>query len=164
MTTDSDRTSERAGARTTLAERTTDEERIRAVLADRAAATAARDARRFLSHTTPDLVEFSLAPPLQYRGPQARDPRAIEAWYATWQGPVEVTPTQLEITVGGDVAFCHSINRMRGTKSDGHEVELWSRATVGLRRIDGVWKITHSHDSVPFLMDGSGRAALDLTP
>ncbi|WP_329152840.1 nuclear transport factor 2 family protein [Streptomyces sp. NBC_01456] len=149
---------------TTDSARTTDEERIREVLEDRAAATKARDARRFLSHTTPDLVEFSLAPPLQYQGPQARDPQAIEAWYATWQGPVEVTLTQLEITVGGDVAFCHSINQMRGTKADGFEVELWSRATVGLRRIDGTWKITHAHDSVPFLMDGSGRAALDLKP
>jgi ketosteroid isomerase-like protein len=149
---------------TTDSERTTDEERIREVLEDRVAATKARDARRFLSHTTPDLVEFSLAPPLQYTGPQARNPQAIEAWYATWQGPVEVTLTQVEITVGGDVAFCHSINRMHGTKADGFEVELWSRATVGLRRIDGAWKITHAHDSVPFLMDGSGRAALDLKP
>ncbi|MBM4790644.1 nuclear transport factor 2 family protein [Streptomyces sioyaensis] len=149
---------------TTDSERKADEARIREVLEDRAAATTARDARRFLSHCAPDIVEFSLAPPLQYKGPQARDQRAVEAWYATWRGPIEVTLTQLEITVGDDVAFGHSINRMRGTKTDGFEVELWSRATVGLRRIDGTWKITHAHDSVPFLMDGSGLAALDLTP
>ncbi|QTZ91016.1 YybH family protein [Streptomyces auratus] len=149
---------------TTEIERKADEARIREVLQDRAAATTARDARRFLSHCAPDIVEFSLAPPLQYKGPQALDQRAVEAWYATWRGPIEVTLTQLEITVGDDVAFGHSINRMRGTKTDGFEVELWSRATVGLRRIDGTWKITHAHDSVPFLMDGSGLAALDLTP
>ncbi|MFI9258072.1 YybH family protein [Streptomyces sioyaensis] len=149
---------------TTDIKRKADEARIREVLEDRAAATTARDARRFLSHCAPDIVEFSLAPPLQYKGPQARDQRAVEAWYATWRGPIEVTLTQLEITVGDDVAFSHSINRMRGTKTDGFEVELWSRATVGLRRIDGTWKITHAHDSVPFLMDGSGLAALDLTP
>lgn len=149
---------------TTDIERKADEERIREVLEDRAAATTARDARRFLSHCAPDIVEFSLAPPLQHKGPQARDQRAVEAWYATWRGPIEVTLTQLEITVGDDVAFSHSINRMRGTKTDGFEVELWSRATVGLRRIDGTWKITHAHDSVPFLMDGSGLAALDLKP
>ncbi|MFF7227793.1 ketosteroid isomerase-like protein [Streptomyces sp. 2333.5] len=149
---------------TTDIERKADEARIREVLEDRAAATTARDARRFLSHCAPDIVEFSLAPPLQYKGPQARDQRAVEAWYATWRGPIEVTLTQLEITVGDDVAFSHSINRMRGTKTDGFEVELWSRATVGLRRIDGTWKITHAHDSVPFLMDGSGLAALDLKP
>ncbi|MFI1158167.1 YybH family protein [Streptomyces sioyaensis] len=149
---------------TTDIERKADEARIREVLEDRAAATTARDARRFLSHCAPDIVEFSLAPPLQYKGPQARDRQAVEAWYATWRGPIEVTLTQLEITVGDDVAFSHSINRMCGTKTDGFEVELWSRATVGLRRIDGAWKITHAHDSVPFLMDGSGLAALDLTP
>lgn len=149
---------------TTDIDRRTDEARIRELLADRAAATKERDARRFLASSAPDLVDFSLAPPLQYKGPEARDQRAVEAWYATWDGPIEVTVTQLEITVGDDVAFGHSINRMHGTKTDGFEVELWSRATVGLRKIDGSWKITHTHDSVPFLMDGSGLAALDLKP
>ncbi|MEW1752334.1 YybH family protein [Streptomyces angustmyceticus] len=144
--------------------RTADETQIRELLEDRAAATTARDARRFLASCAPDLVDFNLAPPLQYRGPRARDRQAVEAWYATWEGPIEVSLTQVEVTVGGDVAFCHSINRMRGTKTDGFEVELWSRATVGLRKIDGSWRITHTHSSVPFLMDGSGRAALDLTP
>ncbi|WP_327227413.1 YybH family protein [Streptomyces platensis] len=145
-------------------DRTTDEAQIRELLADRAAATKERDARRFLATSAPDLVDFGLAPPLQYKGPEARDQRAVEAWYATWAGPIEVTVTQLEITVGDGVAFGHSINRMHGTKNDGFEVELWSRATVGLRKIDGTWKITHTHDSVPFLMDGSGLAALDLKP
>jgi hypothetical protein len=28
----------------------------------------------------------------------------------------------------------------------------------------GQWKITHVHNSVPFAMDGSGRALLDLKP
>ncbi|MGA5562234.1 YybH family protein [Streptomyces platensis] len=149
---------------TTDIDRTTDEAQIRELLADRAAATKERDARRFLASSAPDLVDFGLAPPLQYKGPQARDQRAVEAWYATWAGPIEVTVTQLEITVGDEVAFGHSINRMRGTKTDGFEVELWSRATVGLRKTDGIWKITHTHESVPFLMDGSGLAALDLKP
>lgn len=143
---------------------TADEVQIRELLEDRAAATTARDARRFLAACAPDLVDFSLAPPLQFTGPQALDQQAVEAWYATWEGPIEVSLTQAEITVGDDVAFSHSINRMHGTKKDGFEVELWSRATVGLRKIDGTWKITHTHSSVPFLMDGSGCAALDLKP
>lgn len=149
---------------TTDTERKTDEARIRALLEDRAAATTARDARRFLAHCAPDVVQFDLAPPLQLRGPEALDREAVEAWYATWDGAIEIALSQVEITVGDDVAFCHGISRMHGTKSDGQEVELWSRATVGLRKIDGTWKITHTHDSVPFLMDGSGLAALDLKP
>jgi uncharacterized protein (TIGR02246 family) len=141
-----------------------DEEQIRALLEDRAAATAAGDARRFLAPCAPEIVQFELGPPLQLRGGEGLDEKAVEAWYATWDGPVEVSLTQVEITVGGDVAFSHSINRMRGTKADGYEVDLWSRATVGLRRTGGTWRITHTHSSVPFLMDGSGRAALDLKP
>lgn len=29
---------------------------------------------------------------------------------------------------------------------------------------DGAWRIAHRHESVPFYMDGSNRAAVDLTP
>jgi hypothetical protein len=32
------------------------------------------------------------------------------------------------------------------------------------RRRDGHWKIAHMHNSVPFAMDGSRLALLDLTP
>ena len=53
---------------------------------------------------------------------------------------------------------------MTGTKKDGEKADLWVRVTVGLRRIDGAWKITHQHTSVPFLMDGSFKAAVDLKP
>ena len=53
---------------------------------------------------------------------------------------------------------------MTGTKKDGEQVDLWFRATAGFRRERGHWKITHVHNSVPFAMDGSGRALLDLKP
>jgi PhnB protein len=53
---------------------------------------------------------------------------------------------------------------MNGTKTDGEQVDLWFRATVGLRKIGGRWRITHEHESVPFYMDGSYRAAVDLKP
>jgi PhnB protein len=33
---------------------------------------------------------------------------------------------------------------------------------MGLRQIDGHWRITHEHESVPFKMDGSFQAAFDL--
>ena len=42
--------------------------------------------------------------------------------------------------------------------------ELWFRSTVCFRRENGDWRITHVHDSTPFHMDGSFRAALDLKP
>jgi PhnB protein len=38
------------------------------------------------------------------------------------------------------------------------------RATVGCRKIADRWKVTHEHSSVPFYMDGSYKAAVDLRP
>ena len=36
--------------------------------------------------------------------------------------------------------------------------------TLALVRTPDGWKIVHLHESVPFHMDGSQRAALDLEP
>jgi ketosteroid isomerase-like protein len=35
---------------------------------------------------------------------------------------------------------------------------------LGFRKIDGKWAIAHEHSSVPFYMDGSYKAAVDLKP
>jgi PhnB protein len=64
--------------------------------------------------------------------------------------------------VGDDVAFCHSLNRISGTKTE--KSDIWFRHTLGFRKIGGEWKITHEHESVPFYMDGSYKAAVDLKP
>ena len=55
---------------------------------------------------------------------------------------------------------------MRGRKVDdpSHEVDLWFRTTVVLKKVSARWQIVHEHDSVPFYMDGSLRAAVDLQP
>jgi hypothetical protein len=50
-------------------------------------------------------------------------------------------------------------------------VSSWPRQFVassanraGRRKIDGSWRIVHEHNSTPFYLDGSLRAALDLRP
>ena len=53
---------------------------------------------------------------------------------------------------------------MSGRSVGGHEVELWYRQTLSFRKVDGAWKIAHEHSSVPFYMDGSFGAAIDLKP
>ena len=39
-----------------------------------------------------------------------------------------------------------------------------SHNTLLSRKIRGDWRIVHQHESVPFYMDGSYRAAVDLKP
>ena len=143
---------------------TTDRDQILALLTDRAAAITAKDARRSVAHLAPDVVSFSLAPPLRDAGDEVRDPAGIESWFQTWDGPIGYDIGEPVVEAGGDVAFCHGLTHMTGTKTDGERVDLWFRFTVGLRRTAAGWQIAHEHDSTPFYMDGSGLAATDLKP
>lgn len=143
---------------------TTAREQIRALLSDRAAAITARGARRALADYAPEVVSFILAPPLRYAGDEVIDPAGIEGWFQTWDGPIGYDIGEPVIEAGDDVAFCHGLTHMTGTKTDGEQVDLWFRSTVGLRRTAVGWQITHEHESTPFYMDGSDRAATDLSP
>ena len=138
-----------------------EEEAIIAMLMMRAKALGEKNAAEALSYEAEDSVEFSLAPPLVSTG---KDEAGLQAWFDTWEGPIGGEVRDAKLTVGGDVAFWSGLLRMTGTKTDGTEVDLWFRQTFGLVKQDGHWIVAHQHASVPFAMDGSGRALLDLEP
>jgi ketosteroid isomerase-like protein len=57
------------------------------------------------------------------------------------------------------------LTQMTATPSGSEDSSsFWLRSTYGLRRIDGRWLMVHRHESVPFHMDGSFRAATELQP
>jgi ketosteroid isomerase-like protein len=138
-----------------------EEDRVRDAVEAMWSAISAKNVDGVVSCCTPDFVQFSMAPPLRTIGPDAT---ALAAWFATWRGPIGHESRELGIAVGGDVAYCTSVDRMTGTKTDGVRVDLWFRSTLGLRQVDGRWLIAHEHESVPFYMDGSYRASIDLLP
>ena len=120
-----------------------------------------RDAEAVVAGFAADALLFDLAPPLSRRI-NAED---VAAWLSTWEGPVTRETRNLEITVNGELAFAHGYFRTNATTKDGGErVEWWSRATLCFTRRAGRWLIVHEHTSVPFYMDGSFRAAIDLKP
>jgi ketosteroid isomerase-like protein len=142
----------------------TDETQIRELIEARAAVLKTGDVETMVSYYAPEVVQFSLAPPLQ-QSTDARDPAPLRGWIATFEAPPSREVTQLEITVGPDVAFATSIDCLSATpKGMTDSFSLWYRVTLGLRKIDGHWLITHEHQSVPFEMDGSFRASTDLQP
>lgn len=124
-------------------------------------AHAERDADAILACYAEDAVIYDLAPPLGRRG-MGRE--GLVDWLATWDGPIHVDAEDIDLTVGEDLAYTSALNRTRGTKADGTAVDLWFRTTMVFARRDGRWRIVHDHSSVPFHMDGSYRAAVDLTP
>jgi ketosteroid isomerase-like protein len=141
-----------------------DEAAIRALLTERAAATRARDASRFVTSLDQSIVTFDLAPPLRRTGPELLDPSGHQAWLDTWDGEIGYEMAELTISIGGSIAYCHSLDHLTGTRTDGEREDFWVRATVGLRKTDDGWKVTHEHTSVPFYMDGTDRPAFDLRP
>ena len=140
-----------------------DELQIRALLESRLAALRAKDARQFVAAFDASIVKFDLAPPLREKGPIVLDPAGLQWWLNTWDGDLIVELAELSITVGGDVAFCHCLERIQGTRDDGQDQNMWTRSTLGLKKIDGAWRITHEHNSAPFYMDGSDRPARPAT-
>ena len=86
-----------------------DEAQIRTVLADRAQALHEKDLALAVRHLAEDAVMFTLAPPLEHRGAKARDRVRLEAWFATWRGPIGWELRDPDIAVGGDVAFVRAL-------------------------------------------------------
>lgn len=142
----------------------TEAARIRAVIDARLAALHSKDAHGAVASFTPDVVTFDLPPPLRTDGDAARDTGTVNAWLDTWATPPQVEVTDVKIEVDGDVAFAHGLLHMSGARTDGSTTDLWARTTLGLRRDRGEWRVAHEHNSVPFHMDGSLRAAVDLKP
>lgn len=142
-------------------EQTANGAEIRAAIGHWAEALRQKDAGRVLSHGTANCLVFSLAPPLKASD---ADAEGLELWFSTWKGPLGYRLQDLEISSGGDVAFATALAHLSGEKQDGAKISLWYRLTLGLKRTDKRWKIAHQHESVPFYMDGSFKAAIDLDP
>jgi PhnB protein len=133
---------------------------IKQAIKSRNAALSAKDVAGVMASGAPGFVSYSLAPPLKDAGGKA----GLAGWFASWDGPIGYDLRDLEINAGDDVAFAHGLAHMSGRKTDGEVVDLWFRETLGLKLVRGAWKIIHEHSSVPFYMDGSFRAAVDLSP
>lgn len=147
-----------------MAGQSNEESEIRALIDDLAQRTRAKDVNGVISLYAEEKVQFLLAPPLKYSGANALKSEDLREWFSSFEGPIGFEIHDLEVATGGQVAFCHALNRLSGTKTDGTRTDLWLRWTVCFRKIAGKWKITHEHESVPFYMDGSSKAALDLEP
>jgi ketosteroid isomerase-like protein len=136
------------------------EKAIKQAIRSRNAALSAKDVAGVMASGAAGFVNYSLAPPLKEAGGKA----GLIGWFATWDGPIGYELKDLKVVAGDEVAFAHGMAHMTGRKTDGEMVDLWFRQTFGLKLLRSAWKIVHEHASVPFYMDGSFRAAVDLKP
>lgn len=137
-----------------------DASEIRAIIDRRVKAIREKDAAALSSDYAPDVIMFSLAPPLRYEGANRE---ATEKWFASYQSAIECEISDVKVTTGTDAAFCFYFYRIGGTLNGGDKVDMWVRITLCFRRTQGKWTITHEHQSVPFDME-TFQARLDLKP
>jgi uncharacterized protein (TIGR02246 family) len=139
-----------------------DEAEIKRVIEGWVETLRARDIDGVMSIYAPDLVSFDITPPLHCMGADAYRKRWEEA-FSSFPGPIDYEIADLDITVGDDVAFTHSLNRLSGTMTTGQKIGHWLRWTACWRSINGKWLIVHMQASVPVDLE-HGKAVLDLKP
>jgi ketosteroid isomerase-like protein len=125
-----------------------DEAAICNVIESWAAAVRRKDIAGILQNHSSGIVMFDVPPPFQIKG--------IEAYRKSWDlffswsaDPIPFDITEMSITAGSDVAFAVMTMRCAEPGTDGGQKPLDFRLTIGLRKIDGRWAITHEHHSIP---------------
>ena len=139
-----------------------DEAEIQRLLDEGIRALRDKNIEGVMSLYAPEVVSFDIVPPLRYLGAEAFR-KVWEEVFSSYQGPIGYEIHDLSITVGDDVAFTYSLNRISGTLTTGQQTDLWLRWTACWRSINGTWLIVHHQNSVPVDLR-TGRAVLSLKP
>jgi uncharacterized protein (TIGR02246 family) len=128
-------------------DRADDVAQIRQLIERWATAVHAGDLDTVLDAHADDIVMFDVPPPHD-------GVRGIDGYRATWppffewqrQGAVfEIT--ELEVTAGDDVAVAWALLRCGTAEEFAQEPGRRLRLTIGLRKTDGRWIVSHEHHS-----------------
>ena len=108
----------------------------------RAAAIRSRDAEYLASRYASAVLTFGVAPPLAAVHGEAPRVDWLRRWMWAFDGRIRYQVRDLTVSVGGDLAFCHSqdVFSARRTASRRHEMHL--ATTLCLERVGGVWLVT----------------------
>jgi uncharacterized protein (TIGR02246 family) len=127
---------------------TEDEAEIRALIERWAAAVHIGDLDGVLVDHADDIVMFDVPPP--HRGLRGIGAYR-EAWppFFEWQRQAVFEIDELEVTAGDDVAFAYGLLRCNTLEGLEQEPDNRLRLTIGLRKQQDRWVVTHEHHSFP---------------
>jgi uncharacterized protein (TIGR02246 family) len=108
------------------------------------------------------LVVFDVVPPRQYVGAAAYR-KDWQAFFDTFDGPITVELTDLDVAADRNLAYSHSIQHVAGTDKHGKKLDLTVRVTDVYKKAHGQWEIIHEHVSVPIDLD-TGKPDLASKP
>jgi uncharacterized protein (TIGR02246 family) len=126
-----------------------DHDEIRDLITGWTAAVRDHDLDAVTAQHDSDIVMFDVPPP--YRGVRGID-EYRESWgpFFEWLRLGAVFEIdELDVVAGTDVAFAYALLRC-GTPDDFDATpDIRLRMTIGLRKRDGRWVVTHEHHSFP---------------
>jgi uncharacterized glyoxalase superfamily protein PhnB/ketosteroid isomerase-like protein len=97
----------------------------------------------------PDAVLFDAIPPYRTVGRDAI--KAIwEQCFPFFPETFRSEHKDLQIEVSGDLAFVHGLHHFVPEPADHPSGSTWMRVTACYRRVDGKWRVSHEHVSIPF--------------
>jgi len=135
---------------------------LRDLVAERVAAVQAKNPEPLAARQAPDVITFNVLPPLHMQGKDAVL-QQTQAWFDAYASDIGYDVHHLSVDADGDLGFCSLLYHVSGTLAAGGDVDMWVRATLCCRCVDGMWLITHDHESVPFDAT-TGKALIDLQP
>jgi ketosteroid isomerase-like protein len=123
---------------------------------------AATSADEALKYYDPNKVSvFDFEPPLQYTG-EAAVHTDFNNFFSNAKD-VKGEFLQIDVVTDGRLGIVNSIQHFTWTGKDGKPMAATLRVTDSLHKVDGEWKIFHSHISVP-VDPATGQAQMDLKP
>ena len=129
---------------------TQDKKDVEALIESWVVAARIGDVKTILGLYTPDILAFDAIGSLQFKG--------TDAYRKHWEicmshmsgGEMIMEVHELDVHVGGDIAFAHYVSLCGGTDENGKEQTGWMRATVCCQKTANGWRICHEHYSAPF--------------
>jgi uncharacterized protein (TIGR02246 family) len=137
---------------------------IRALEERFVAAFKAKDVDAIMKVYAPDqmLVVFDVVPPRQFVGAAAYR-KDWQTFLDSFEGPITVELTDLDVGADRNLAYSHSIQRVAGTDKQGKKLDLTVRVTDVYKKARGRWILIHEHVSVPVDLD-TGKPDLSSKP
>ena len=122
-----------------LADAAVDSAEVAWLVSKRAAAIRSRDAEYLASRYAPDAMTFGVAPPLSPFAGEAHNVEWLRAWFDRMCGRIDHRVRDLTVSVGGDLAFCRSLDVLSVRPVHGRREVVRFETVLGLRRLGGVW-------------------------
>lgn len=138
------------------------EKEIRKIIDKRISAIKNRNVENEISNYSKDVISFDVVGQLKYVGIEAIRNRLNE-WLSTLDEIIDFEITDEKITSTSDIAYCSSLNHINAKTVDGNKLDMYWRETSCYKKMEGIWKITHVHSSVPFDVE-NGMASIGLKP